>query len=335
MLKHLNRRAGGNQQQLQLNQTLVELIMRKDKKKQLRRLANPKNKDTLPDHRWVLRSEAPVKEGNVVPAAEILKDKVDKACNNPTVPCKCVIPRNSRLVLQLRVRKPNKEKISWWDYVCIAWSERRQASLGVFSARLFHACTVLGCCAGDVKWRSTMAWGGSPTQKRLESSLQEGIVLSDDCALSCRSSDGHMTVIDPRPIPTLQQRQADPPAPPVDLFMGLHYINDAVENLEGDARRRNAFHQNCKIVDDGLVVATKKIPANTELLCACNRSDVEVNPAVDLVWSSNEEGEEEDSKPFARKSAPSTCQLQWLAALVSHLHFDMNFFFCIFRKYFL
>ena len=311
MKDYLDGEAGNNTQQKQVNASLARMFRNKDHKKKLRRFADDKRK---PLFRWRMRVDAPVEEGNVVPIGEMLKNMADEAARHPTEPCQCIIPPYCRYVLQLKVdREVRNSSYGFRDYLYIAWSERRLASLGLFTCKVIHKDTVIASYSGVVRWISTIRWGGPPSAALIDP-LNLG--TNEDYSLTCRRSDGRMNIIDPAPVPNLQQRNEDPPHPPVSLFMGVHYVNDAEESLEGDARRRNAFHQNCEIVEDGLLVATKKIPANTELLCAYNRSGAPSTgrhqSATRKVYDSSDDSSSssDDSyynkKPAARKHPPST-----------------------------
>ena len=189
-------------------------------------------------------------------------------------------------------------RCGWDDHCHIAKSERAHAGLGLFAARHFPGGAAIGCHAGRDRWTSEHPGGGQPSQEFVD---QTG--ASQHYSLTCRRGDGRLTVLDPVPVHSFDSKLEKQKTAP--LFMGMHCINDAVENLSGGARNENKQSQNAQIVSDGTALATKRIGPGEEILSCCNRGDDDSIGQSDLEQCKEESDDEHDESEIGDKDAPS------------------------------
>lgn len=164
----------------------------------------------------------------------------------------CSLPAGWKWVLQLRT---NQDK--WLDWIYIKESNRSDGKLGVFTARDFPKGSTIGYYCGLTVWKSDIAGSKKPTDDEL---ISQGV----------RCTRNRLTVINNEAKwHTVTAKDVEPGAMgEAPLYLGMHYLNSACFSLEVGSREyeKARKEQNCVVLDDGRVKATKKIPRNYEVL---------------------------------------------------------------------
>lgn len=125
----------------------------------------------------------------------------------------------------------------------------------MFSERQFEVNNPLGFFVGEEVWISELVGGTKPSDAFLD---RHG-VGSTPYDLSYLDKDCKMRVVRPKPL-------GMPGEELQSLFMGMHYLNNACETYEDRSMRDKAVKlNNTLIIEDGLVIAIKKILPDQEL----------------------------------------------------------------------
>lgn len=162
----------------------------------------------------------------------------------------CPLPDGWRWLLQLRTARTN----SWKDWLYIKKSEKCGVRLGVFAARDFCNRTRIGYYTGPIVWKASEAGTAKPSKEDL---TLQGIDATQHARLM-RNDEGQYVVTNPLPV------VKEPGRP---LYLGMQYIKDVgrlAAKDRGEVLKGKDKH-NCVLVDDGSVIASKKINPNAEL----------------------------------------------------------------------
>lgn len=144
----------------------------------------------------------------------------------------------------------------WKDWIYITKSTVKSCKFGVFAARDFSSGTTIGYYTGPVVWTASMPGTEKPTNEYL--ALQN--VPDTPYSLLMRNDKAEFVVVNPAPIDKEWSRP---------LYFGMHYIINISRCVreEDGAAGREKVHSNCTVLQDGSVVATRKITPHTEMFC--------------------------------------------------------------------
>ena len=235
-------------------------------------------------YRWQLRRSEPITVPDgcaptflelIKESEEVLKKAIEK---NKFV----AVPVGYKLVLQLKVSN------NWKDWVSLQESSRRYAGYGVFAERDFPVNSIVGCYMGKITGRGIIEGGCDPT----EAELDELNICQSNMSLYYRDSEARMVVVEPEGFAALEEGKTET----VPLFMGMHFLNNACLSFtKGSKAYQDATKdQNCEILQDGTVSATKKISPGSELLTAYSTDKGKKQKLL------RAEESDEDKKPKAK-----------------------------------
>ena len=162
-----------------------------------------------------------------------------------------------RCCLELRSKGKNGK---FCDWVYIARSTIRNGRLGLFAARVMPKNVTIGWYAGEVTYHHPIAGTYAPTDAYLDDLHKPPI--RNEYSTSMRDDQGRSIIVTPRGIGIGPGGGAGS-----SLFMGMHYMNSYTLLFQaGSTDHESAKRkQNTQMLDDGRVIAIKKIEADTEL----------------------------------------------------------------------
>jgi hypothetical protein len=201
-------------------------------------------------YRWIWRFDqvmggrTPGKEDRAFNVSFFVRREVDEELKRYS---KSVLIRGWRWVMQLRSADGK-----WVDWIQIQKSNRPGPQLSVFSARDFPKGSTIGFCCGELKGMASEGKGDSKAVKRLED-VEEGWTY--------RNSKGKWQTVVAKKV-DLEEEGGQP------LYLGMHYVNSACYGYEVGSREYQKAKKsyNCSLLEDGSVIASKKICPNVELL---------------------------------------------------------------------
>lgn len=187
------------------------------------------------------------------------------------------LPPGWRLMLQLKYND------KWIDWIYIKQSNRTGANLGVFAGRDFPRKSFIGYYCGEASWTGKVPGGKKPKDEFWDAAK----VMESVHSLPIRNKKCCWQVLDARPIsPNGGQK----------LFMGMHYLNSATKSFVPKTTEHESAkkYQNCRLLQDGSVVAQKKIPRNSELLTAYSADEGKLEKEESSEEDESEEEERDD-----------------------------------------
>ena len=175
-----------------------------------------------------------------------------------------------KYVLQLKSKATKHSKGVWKDWVSLRNSSFRNGGIGLYSEREFKKHAPLGFYVGPTIWRSDVEGGSKPSDGYLK---KRGIREPDDelakYDLAYLYNDCFYRLVRPKPLTY--------GGPGLPLYMGFHYANSYTETFVRKATRREKKKgNNIVFKEDGMVLASKKIPKDTELLVGYQEDEANV-----------------------------------------------------------
>ena len=201
-------------------------------------------------YRWIWRFEQVMggrtagKEDRAFDVSLFVRREVDEELKRYS---KSVLIRGWRWVMQLRATDGK-----WVDWLYIQKSNRSGSELSVFSARDFPKGSTIGFCCGELRGRASEGKGNSELHKKAE--------VSEECWTYRNSKGKQQTVVGKKV--DVEEEGGQP------LYLGMHYLNSACYGYEVGSReyQKAKKSHNCSLLEDGSVIASKKICPNVEML---------------------------------------------------------------------
>jgi hypothetical protein len=224
-------------------------------------------------YRWIWQFEEEMKnEGEACFVSTYKKREMEKEDAQETEE-NSALSAGWRWMLQLNVKDKRGKEDDWWDWVYIKQSNREGAHLGLFAGRHFPKDCIIGYYTGPIMWTCPIPGTEKPSDNYLAA---QGVLEDSEYALCVKNKDCVWQLVDPKPV-------AKEPGSP--LYLGGQYLNSACRSF---AFGSPEFHsakkdQNCLLVEDGSIKATKKIGPGTELLTGygADEHDIEQKTKVD------------------------------------------------------
>lgn len=202
------------------------------------------------------------------------------------------IPSGYEVVLRLKrfyekKRKEEEALDDWEDILCIRRSNRKYGGLGVFAKRRFETGNVVGLYMGKAVLTCSEVGGMEPSMEELEAELKMNPSngIGDEQVMAIRNWEGRWSYIDAGKLEGGKE---------VHLFVGTHYINDALldvyELAPQQLKKKANAGNNAHFMDDGFCMATKKILKESEIMAHYQLTR----------FCGEEESEENDRKPAAK-----------------------------------
>jgi hypothetical protein len=192
-----------------------------------------------------------------------------------------MLPDGVKMLMELNCSEDAGEGgEDWKPWIHLAKSKHFNGGIGVFAARVMEKGTFIGPHVGREVWRSDILWGKKPNAKKVAQQRTKTNRAWSLCAMDMRNTRGRMVQKEARPI----QRHLQPdgtlasPMTEVPLHFGMHHLNDPTltcDRKKGEKEIANAARMkvNCVQHEDGVVMTTKKVEKDAELLMNHNDPD--------------------------------------------------------------
>ena len=218
-------------------------------------------------YRWVWQFEEEMKKEGEACFVSTYKKRMFEKEDAQETEANAALSAGWRWMLQLNVKDKRGKEDDWWDWVYIKESNREGAHLGLFAGRHFPKDCIIVYYCGPVMWTCPIAGTEKPSDDYLAG---QGVGGGEDSeyAMCVKNKDCVWHLVDPKPV-------AKEPGSP--LFLGGHYLNSACRSFAFGSREFNSAKkdQNCLLVEDGSITATKKIHPGTELLTGYSADELD------------------------------------------------------------
>jgi hypothetical protein len=210
-------------------------------------------------YRWVWQYEkATEQEGELCHLLEYIKLVKESARRERHH----ALPAGWRWMLQLNVRREKDTEDCWWDWVFIKKSNIAGGNLGLFAGRCFPKGRIVEYYAGPIVWTCDAVGTKEPSDEYL---TVQGVSDSAYC-ICVLNRDCVWNSIEPKPVGQ---------KPGEVMYLGMHYINNVSLCFKAGSPEYETAkkYQNCVLVDEGSVKASKKIYPGGELFTEYSKDE--------------------------------------------------------------